>query len=460
MAQFNALSGQAINRPSLYSSNGGASWTNITADYDTYGWSRPGQFATFTANGKGERMSMQSDILPSPFVATRALASAQTVFWRTSNGNTMVNASDGYDGLGGGNGQFCSLAWCPTDENRVAKSCIDKGLLVSRDGGFTWSAGNLASTNNIFQPWSCVNVSINPDKGKQDWIITGKTFYNPNPAGTLITKDFGATRGNSVYPSFFANNAQNTCEWYQAYDPADGKYAYSQSGFSSDYGLTWMRWSDREIGNTFASQGAATNAGTFHKGVIGHSHSDGAVLWAAGNSSLLRSPDRGRTWSVAVPNAGLYSDGKNGQIVGFIPDPTDARKCYWWKQNSGLRMYEHGVGVSNHYNNGIPSYERIQRIRVDYSDPSIIYALSRNNYEIMKSNPEIDGMCRIWRSVNGPAGPFVDITANHPRSVAVRAIEIDPFHGILHCVGTPGTRFFAPPYASARFKELVDYFGE
>jgi hypothetical protein len=433
-------SGAQVSGNSMYSSNGGARWTTITHDSGTYGWDWPRWQDKFRATGN-TTVSLQNVILPSPNTATRAIATNYCAMWRTNNGVHFENASDGYDNLASGEANLSNWGWSKTNPNVVYCAQFDYRLYLSRDNYDSFTSGNVVS-GGTSDSHVMASVSVNPED--PDYLLMTNGYYT-SPRTVLISKDGGRSASNSFRPSFFAANSGLGIQQYWAeWHPSIGRFAFAQSGMSSDWGTTWENWISRDRSGVFNASGPGSTAAA--AGVIGVSPSNGSVLWAinASGNTLYRTTDMGRNWTAIVNGTGLTVWGNIP--ISFCPDPLDADACYWWDAGVGLKRWKAGRGVT--VTAAELSSMRVDRIRVSPLDANHIYLMCREN-----------GASMIYRSVTGPEGPWEDITGNLPRVISNRSIEIDPHTGIVFCVGTIGTRMFPPPGGHPRFNELAKRFG-
>lgn len=450
------LSGaQVASARSMYCSNllsGSPSWSYVTVDDTGGGWDRGWVQGDVWINGIGIRLSIQNAVLPSPVVADRAVAHSTTAMWHIE-GAAWTNASDGFDCLASGDQNQSNVAWDPNNANRAVFGAFDHGFFTTESGGDWWEHGSAVSSG-ISGERVVGSVSVNPER--PNTVMMSRGLYNPGDCRVVISTDFGATAGNSFRPSFFtANQKENWCSWH----PTIGRFGFSRSGRSDDWGVSWQRWQDIDTSGVFAGQGAA--ATHRNAGVFAVAPSNGSVLWASDGlgTKLLRTTNMGQTWALATAEFDCPPFGTNGYAPSPCPHPTDDGAMFWWKKGEGLFRFKQGVGVTNYSNIGADPRLRVQRIRIDRNDPDIMYLLARNtSYNDITTIPGASTVM-VLRSVNGPAGPFEDVTAGLPRVISIRSIELDPHTGILYAVGTAGTYLLAPPYGSARFDVLADRFG-
>ena len=290
--------------------------------------------------------------------------------------------------------------------------------------------GNITGTSPPNDVSAMYTMSASPTD--PDVIIGNWGNYSRPRTCVVSTGGAGAFRRDS----FFAANAQVGGAWpdslrqsFVAWHPSNGNVCVTQTAWSNAKGAegSWQSWVAREgAGTVFASNCASGNAGVF-----GIAPSNGNVLYAFNEtkSNCYRSTDLGLNWALYVATPGL-----NGtQPDSFTIHPTDAGVIFWWQRGSGLKRFGHaGTAVSTHATDW--AQLGVSRVRISRSNPNHIYLFTG-----------VNGQEQVIRSVNGVAGPWVDISGNLPRTAALRTLEVDPHTGILFVTGTVGSYIFAPP---------------
>lgn len=414
-----------------YSHDGGATWDRVVPNVpetgvgeeradikgEWLGWKMDYYQLRFRDRG-GSKNELRTIILPHPTKGQEAIAHTNTVFWRTTDGQTWYNQSMGNDTLAWGDAAEGNVAWDPRNPDNILEGVFDEGTYRSTNGGNAWSNDPSGSMgvgwiDGLLQSAHyCISVS---PQDSEKWVAT-VGYYS---IGSVAMRDeegwtFALTDDNWHHNTW--------CKWH----PTNQNVIYTTKWRSIDGGETWQQY--HELAGNNAPWSDSDDAG-----VIGASPADGDVLFGMGSdgSSIYRSPDRGVTWSL-VTDLGFSIRDRKAQSERWAPHESDSRRFYAYDSAGGLRSWGLGLDTISYGGGGMSG---VQRIRIDPRYPQVKYLFSRTNGAELTVRRTFDNG-KTWEN----------ISRNLPRTGAMRSIEIDPHNGDVWAGGTVGRYIMPAPY--------------
>lgn len=345
----------------LESTDGGATWTNLT----------PG---TFTG-GLGAHLTFDAT---DPARLWAALA--EGVYVSTDYGATWSSSSTGFRGIDVG-----GIAIAPDDPLRYYFGSRS-GLFRTTDGGATFTAVNDGLSAPLGEA-----ISLHPNDSL-DLLTDATTPHGPwsgSPAphedsGLVYTSDGGDTWTPAPNPEY-PDGLGLTQVWDFARDPSDPDtvWAACPNWNWAAYGYTGGPFVSTDAGRTFTHQGNG-----LPDGVIIGAHCIAAVPGTAGprvffgtldygwGATLYRSDDGGSSWGDA--STGTVLEGE--QFRDILVDPTDSSTLYLGTNGGGV-FRSTDAGVSWEVRNsglpdimGDPGRFNVLSLAADAQHPGVLYA--------------------------------------------------------------------------------------
>ncbi|MFA5010435.1 MAG: T9SS type A sorting domain-containing protein [Ignavibacteria bacterium] len=248
--------------------------------------------------------------------------------WRTTNGNTFVNNTNGYSG-GNVHVDQHNMDFHPTDSN-VCISVNDGGIWYSSNKGDSWMNRNAGLTLTQFYRMTSDPSNANHlaggtqdngtqrTKGTANWNAAfggdgGEVCFHPLNSNYVL----GETQNNGVRRS--VNNGES---WSSATTGLTGSGAWvgpiiaHPDSVSIFYTARGQVFKSTNMGSSWVAISSGTS-GTIREMAI--SKSDTKVMYATSGSSVYKSNDRGYTF--ALSNSGLPN--KTITSIYIHPDSSD-----------------------------------------------------------------------------------------------------------------------------------------
>jgi photosystem II stability/assembly factor-like uncharacterized protein len=214
------------------------------------------------------------------------------------------------------------------------------GVLVSADGGLTWTSAGTAPAYNLgslaVDPADPETVYVNAWKkgvfrtsdGGRSWTALGAMFSGPIAIDPQAPSTLYLGHGNAIVKTLDGGTTWRPADagivgsdvLSTAIDPRDDKvvYAGTEIGLyrSGDGGRTW-----RALRLGVSAQAVAVDP------------ANSAHLLVSGSRGILISIDRGRTWSRPVQ---ARVEGRNGQVGAIVFDPHHPRTVFAAENGAGV----------------------------------------------------------------------------------------------------------------------------
>ena len=248
--------------------------------------------------------------------------------WRTTNGNTFINNTNGYSG-GNVHVDQHNMDFHPTDSN-VCISVNDGGIWYSSNKGDSWMNRNAGLTLTQFYRMTSDPSNANHlaggtqdngtqrTKGTANWIAAfggdgGEVCFHPLNSNYVL----GETQNNGVRRS--VNNGES---WSSATTGLTGTGAWvgpiiaHPDSVSIFYTARGQVFKSTNMGSSWVAISSGTS-GTIREMAI--SKSDSKVMYATSGSSVYKSNNRGYTF--VLSNSGLPN--KTITSIYIHPDSSD-----------------------------------------------------------------------------------------------------------------------------------------
>lgn len=322
-----------------------------------------------------------------PFNPNYAYVGAVDI-WRTTDGNTFVNNTNGY---GGGNVHVDNhnMDFHPTDSN-VCVAVSDGGVWYSSNKGDTW---------------------INRNAG-----LTLTQFYrmtsDPNNASHLA----GGTQDNGTQRTL------GTVNWAAAFGGDGGEVCFNPQNTNYILGETQNNGMMRSVNNGAGWSNATnglTGSGAWVAPIV--AHPDSAAVFYTARSQVFVTRDVGASWTA-------ISSGTSGTIGQLAISKSEPNYMY---ATSGAVVYKSSDRGSTFAvsNSGIPN-KTITSIYF-HPDSSKVAILTQSGFGGNKIHKTIDGGAS-WFSINGdlPDSPINDGLIYYPgysTNVILAATDVGVF---------------------------------
>jgi len=201
--------------------------------------------------------------------------------------------------------------WQPLiNEQPVPANAIPK-MMKTTDGGETWTVKDIAAAKGRIsydihafdENTACIT--------SQNFTNGGRGIFRTTDGGDTWTETFNSSAGGGAF--HFFDNQEGVCVNYNG-----GKWIAR----TADGGATWALVSPANIPNLLTGEGSGFSSASSALGTFGNS-----VWFGTGKGRLLKSDDRGQTWSAHSTGLGSNSqlqsmglrDEKNGLAVVWQP---------------------------------------------------------------------------------------------------------------------------------------------
>ena len=335
--------------------------------------------------------------------------------YRTTDGKVFGNGSTLYTGANCG-GQNYSIAFDPSDPERFALGHQDIGMYLTENGGdwfvsrgvpHDWvSQGKLAWTSQ----WT---LDMHPTQTDRIVGVSGTSFNRK----VLRTLDAGLS---------WSITDSASGHWTRVvHHPYDPKLVLAGAKYSTDGGGSYT---PLPIPAALADSGLQ---------VMDLCRAQPDVVYTASRTSkrILRSTDRGKTWSLYVQPT--WSIAPYDSYITFAVDPLRCGVIYTLDAQGDLARYDgtswKSLGVLKQLSVPKGYFTFVRAVMVDPNHPEVIYASTFGA-----------GIPSIFRSTDSGAS-WKDVSYNRFRA-GVGGFNISPHSGEVFVGSCSGTWVLPPPY--------------
>jgi hypothetical protein len=396
-------------RNSEVTHDGGGSWQPI------------GAATTFPGLGRetGWRRWIDGNmcgVVPSALDSLDAVAYSRSTIFRTADGGGLfAESATGWTGNAWSwwNG---AVAFDRLDSNRIAFFCNDVGMKITLNGG-NWFE---PATNN--QAWGWYQA------GDIGWLGTYAGDFRPVPGSQHIVQAIGdywstvlcRTSDNGQLWELIPTASEPDINLFVSFHPDDPDWVYAGNKLSQDGGLTF----------TTIDFGPADRPS-----MVGMCAAYPDVVYAMdyNRRNLLRSRDRGRTWSGYVSPG--WSLSRMDRLPTFAADPSDSLRVYTLDASGDMAVYDGTGWTSLHVLDSVggPDFNFVRTVAVDPAHADILYA-----------GMFASGEACLYRSQDRGV-TWEDVSANRPRT-GLGAMAVNPHTGELYTGSCIGTWILSAPY--------------
>ncbi len=392
---------------SLVSSDAGETW------YQTDTKPAPGLWRDTILQGwKGNISGLMSAVAPNPNDPDEAVAYSRATIWKTTNGGSLFeDQSTLFTGYACGvwnDGMSFDLL----NPNRFATFNADVGMAYTETvGDYFYRRGIPIEWRPSIVPWTSMGGGdLQP--GTEIIVAAVGDVWNKKLVRSIDSGQNWELVDNEIKNYLFVG-----------FHPSDINVVYTDNKISLN------------AGESFEIIEALTE---YDASILGFCYANPDVIYAMAKprNKILRSNDRGQTWTLYADAGWLF--GLHDSKPTFTVHPTDTTKIYTIDSRGDLAEFDghtwKSFGLLDYVEDKNPE-NYVRSVVVDNKNPDIIYA-----------GMHACGIENIWRTQDG-GNTWESISFNHPRT-SISALFINPHTGELLTSNCYGTWVFPPPYES------------